>query len=114
MKTTKRKSKTTETTPAAEAGAPAGGVPQDASSGRVIALSSHCTIKDAAALKQELCKVAQATDEVVVDIGAVERVDTTTIQLLSAFVRDRQRRAQKVTWCGVSQAWDEEIGRAHV
>ena len=34
------------------------------------------------------------------DVGKVERVDTSTIQLLCAFVRDRTARDRKVEWVG--------------
>lgn len=76
---------------------------------RVVALSSHCSIKDAAALKRQLLALAHAPETVAVDIGAVERVDTATMQLLSAFARDRAARQQPIEWRGATAAWHEAV-----
>jgi len=72
-----------------------------------VALPGNCTVKDAAALKQTLCSVAQESATVTIDITALERIDTSTMQLLCAFVRDRAARNQPVAWSGASQAFDE-------
>lgn len=69
-----------------------------------IALASNCTVKDAAALKVSLCAVVNADEPVVLDAGSVERIDTATIQLLCAFVRERVERSQAVVWQGTSAA----------
>jgi ABC-type transporter Mla MlaB component len=37
---------------------------------------------------------------VALDVGKVERVDTSTMQLLCAFVRDRSAQQRKVEWVG--------------
>jgi ABC-type transporter Mla MlaB component len=73
----------------------------------VVALPGHCCVKDAAALKQTLCKVAHESATVTVDVAALERIDTAAMQLLCAFVRDRATRDQNVGWSGTSQALDE-------
>lgn len=70
----------------------------------VIVLAANCSVKDAAALKTSLCAAALDSAAVTLDASAVERVDTATIQLLCAFVRDRSSRNQGVTWRGESQA----------
>jgi len=107
MKTTKRKSKTLEKTrtPAAEPAAPA----PAASGEREIVLLSHCTIKDAAALKLELSAKADEAGDVTLDVGSIERIDTASMQLLCAFVRDRARRDRKVIWKGESQVWRDAV-----
>lgn len=69
-----------------------------------VALASNCSIKDAAALKDSLCAVVNADESVVLDASSIERVDTATIQLLCAFVRERQARDQKVVWQDASAA----------
>jgi ABC-type transporter Mla MlaB component len=46
---------------------------------------------------------------VTLDVSAVERVDTATMQLLCAFVRDRGGRKQNVTWRGESQALQDAV-----
>ena len=71
---------------------------------RCIVLAANCSVKDAAALKVSLCAVANESTAVTLDASAVERVDTATMQLLCAFVRDRSGRNQRVTWRGESQA----------
>ena len=60
-----------------------------ASSQPTIVLASNCNVKDAGELKQSLCHYLDDGAPVALDIGKVERVDTSTIQLLCAFVRDR-------------------------
>jgi ABC-type transporter Mla MlaB component len=76
---------------------------------RVVALSSHCSIKDAASLKSQLLALAHAPEAVAVDLGAVERVDTATMQLLCAFARDRADRQQSIEWRGATAAWHEAV-----
>jgi ABC-type transporter Mla MlaB component len=113
MKTSKRKSKTanklaepevSETVAASSEAAASGGM-----STLALALASHCTIKDAAALKLDLCAIAQEDADVSIDVTAVERIDTSTMQLLCAFVRDRMERKQKVLFKGDSQSWSEAV-----
>ena len=113
MKTSKRKSKTANKraepevpeTVAVSFEAAASG----AMSASALALASHCTIKDAAALKLDLCAIAQEDADVSIDVAAVERIDTSTMQLLCAFVRDRMERKQKVLFKGDSQSWREAV-----
>jgi ABC-type transporter Mla MlaB component len=48
----------------------------------------------------ELLKLLEVPAPVVIDVRSVERVDTATIQLLYAFVRDRAERNGMVEWLG--------------
>jgi ABC-type transporter Mla MlaB component len=66
----------------------------------MIVLASNCNVKDAAELKQTLCVHLDAAEPVSVDVGSVERVDTSTMQVLCAFVRDRSAQERKVEWLG--------------
>lgn len=66
-------------------------------------------MKDAAALKAQLCKLANDAAAVTLDIGAIERIDTATMQLLCAFARDRGARDQKVILKGESLSWREAV-----
>jgi ABC-type transporter Mla MlaB component len=113
MKTSKRKSKTANKLAEPE-------IPEtlavardetasDATARSGLALASHCTIKDAAALKLDLCAMAHEQADVSIDVAAVERIDTSTMQLLCAFVRDRMERKQKVLFKGDSQCWREAV-----
>ena len=71
-----------------------------ASSLPMIALASNCNVKDAAELKQSLCHYVDDSAPVALEVGKVERVDTSTMQLLCAFVRDRAAQELKVEWRG--------------
>jgi ABC-type transporter Mla MlaB component len=66
----------------------------------MIVLASNCNVKDAAELKQTLCVHLDDAEPVTVDVGSVERVDTSTMQVLCAFVRDRSAQERKVEWLG--------------
>lgn len=71
-----------------------------ASSQSTIALASNCNVKDAAELKQSLCHYLGDSAPVALEVGKVERVDTSTMQLLCVFVRDRAAQQLKVVWAG--------------
>jgi ABC-type transporter Mla MlaB component len=71
-----------------------------ASSQPTIALTSNCNVKDAAELKESLCHYVDDSAPVALEVGKVERVDTSTMQLLCAFVRDRAAHQRKVEWRG--------------
>lgn len=75
----------------------------------IVVLASNCSVKDAAALKSSLCAFSNHGDAVTLDVSAVERVDTATMQLLCAFVRDRSGRNQGVTWRGESAALQDAV-----
>ena len=66
-----------------------------------IVLATNCNVKDAAELKSSLCQHLE-TAIVSLDVGNVERVDTSTMQLLCAFVRDRVAHQRNVQWLGDS------------
>lgn len=75
----------------------------------LVVLAANCSVKDAAALKTSLCAFSNHGDAVTLDVSAVERVDTATMQLLCAFVRDRNGRNQGVTWRGESEALQDAV-----
>jgi anti-anti-sigma regulatory factor len=97
MKTTRRKRE-----PAPPATPPKAAPP-------VVALASHCSVKDASALKTTLQNAERSEEAVTIDITAVERIDTASMQLLCAFVRDRHARNQSVVWRGTSAALNEAV-----
>ena len=95
MSTKKAKRKRAATPVAAVVeGAPA------APSRPTIALGSNCNVKDAAELKQSLCHHVADSAPVALEVGRVERVDTSTMQLLCSFVRDRAAQQRTVEWAG--------------
>lgn len=123
MKTPKRKPKTANKASVAQDPAPAIATPAlveeivapaivaaaVAKQTPMFALASHCTVKDAAALKVQLLAVAEVDADLTVDVSAVERIDTSTMQLLCALVHDRALRIQRVVFKGESQSWREAV-----
>ncbi|MFL6550632.1 MAG: lipid asymmetry maintenance protein MlaB [Povalibacter sp.] len=73
-------------------------------SANTVSLASNCTVKDALALKHSLIALKDMQAGVVIDASAVERVDTATMQLLCAFVRERVGADREVTWHSPSAA----------
>ena len=66
----------------------------------VIDLPAQCLLRDAAEYRERLLKCVQATS-VVIDAGAVERIDTAFVQVLVAFVRSRaddNRPNESIVW----------------
>lgn len=83
-----------------------------------VALPANCSIRDCAALKSELLKAASLEAAVTVQLAAVERIDTASLQLLFAFARDRKARSLDVVWSGESMAFSQALkalglGAAH-
>jgi anti-anti-sigma regulatory factor len=76
----------------------------DASGTAVIALAANCSIKEVATLRERLIAAVDVSESVVIDAAAVERIDTATLQVLYAFVRDRLAGDREVTWQGVPAA----------
>lgn len=67
-----------------------------------LVLAANCNVKDGAELKRSLCLLLDDSAPVVLDVGKVERIDTSTMQLLCAFARDRAAQQRKVEWIGDS------------
>lgn len=94
--------------PAADGNAPANAAAMaSVSSEPVVTLGSNCTVKDAVALKEALCAIVATPAAVTLDVRAVERIDTATVQVLCAFVRERLAAALPFNWLGVPQALRE-------
>jgi ABC-type transporter Mla MlaB component len=58
-------------------------------------------------LQLSLCGYLETPQCVVLDVANIERIDTAALQLLCAFVRDRNARGFKVQWQGSSAALQE-------
>jgi ABC-type transporter Mla MlaB component len=56
------------------------------------------TIRTVTALQAELAERLDESGNVQIDGGGVERIDTATLQLLAAFVRDLHADARSVEW----------------
>ena len=67
-------------------------------------LQAECTLAESAGLKSALCALLANAEPVTLDAAAVERIDTATLQLLAAFVRDRRLAGGAIEWRSVSAA----------
>jgi ABC-type transporter Mla MlaB component len=90
--------------PAVEAAPAAAAVRQSAPT---LALASICSVKDAAALKESLGRLAESGGAVCLEVGSVERVDTATLQLLCALSVDFKMSDRQLNWSGDSPALRE-------
>lgn len=82
---------------------------EQAATAATIALSGICSIKEVAALRQSLCAMVDTPAPIAIDASAVERIDTATLQLLYAFVRDRVAADREVFWQGVTAALADAV-----
>jgi anti-anti-sigma regulatory factor len=71
----------------------------------VLALSPDCTVAASAALKSSLLGILREPASVTLDIAAVQRIDTAGIQLITAFVRERESLGLPIEWRGTAPAF---------
>jgi phospholipid transport system transporter-binding protein len=71
----------------------------------VFALSADCTVAESAALKSSLLQTLARPTPVTIDITCVQRIDTAGIQLIAAFVREREALGLQVHWRGTAPAF---------
>jgi len=69
-----------------------------------LALPAECILGQTADLKKSLSKAFARNPAITLDLRALARIDAAALQLLAAFVRDRQARNRTVLWQGVP-AW---------
>ena len=69
-------------------------------------LVAECTAAAADSLKSDLARRLDEREAVVVDVSALQRIDTAGLQLLAAFVRDRRVAGRTVQWRGRAAALD--------
>ncbi len=68
-----------------------------------LSLEPVCTISNALELKKTLLDLLEkGQEDVVLDGGAVRRMDTASFQVLVAFVRSMELRGRQVEWSKVS------------
>jgi anti-anti-sigma regulatory factor len=75
----------------------------------VLTLAENCILRDAGALKEQLLKLQDLDASVTIQVGAVQRIETANLQVLSAFVRDRIKTGRQVQWSGESRALSQAI-----
>mgnify|MGYP002712207445 CR=1 FL=1 len=86
----------------------AASAPAQASDGDtpVVQLPADCRLAAQAALKAQLQEVLHK-GEVVLDVNALERVDTAALQLLVLFRRELERQGGTLGWCGENAVLSE-------
>jgi len=78
--------------------------------GRPLTLTAECTVAEAEALKSQLARRLEESQPVIVDVSALQRIDTAGLQLLAAFVRERRTAGLAVTWRGRAAALETAAG----
>lgn len=96
MKTSKRKREA--------APAPAEPAPRAAP---VVVLPAVCTLRETAELKTSLLRWLDSPETVKLDVSGLQRIDTAAMQVLCAFVRDRQSRGLAFGWDGSAAALND-------
>jgi anti-anti-sigma regulatory factor len=71
----------------------------------VFALSADCTVAASTALKSGLLEVLREPTPITLDIASVQRIDTAGVQLIAAFVRERESLGLQVEWRGTAPAF---------
>jgi ABC-type transporter Mla MlaB component len=66
-----------------------------------VSMPADCRIADVGALHTQL-RGALGSSQIVLDGGAVDRVDTAALQLLVVFQREAKQRERQVQWAEVS------------
>jgi ABC-type transporter Mla MlaB component len=76
------------------------------SAGTSIVLPDICTLREIAGLHECL---RAASREATLDGSSVQRIDSTGVQLLVAFVRERRAAHEQIQWRGVSAALSDVV-----
>jgi ABC-type transporter Mla MlaB component len=72
-------------------------------------MTASCTVRDCVALKAALLDLLPIAEPVTVDLHAIERIDTAALQVLCAFVRDRQAAGGTTLWIGGNDHFGEAV-----
>ena len=74
---------------------------EDAAAGpRAVRLPVSTSVRECAALKQQLLLHVEFADAVLIDLTDVELIDTAALQLLFAFSRERTANGRSTIWQG--------------
>lgn len=71
----------------------------------VFALSADCTVAASTTLRAGLLEVLREPASVTLDIASVQRIDTAGMQLITAFVRERESLGLQIQWRGSAAAF---------
>ncbi len=72
----------------------------------VLRLPVQCLLRDAVEYRQRLLDCVYA-ETVLIDVAAVERIDTAFMQVLLAFARSRSDSGEKITWLNINPVFTE-------
>jgi anti-anti-sigma regulatory factor len=67
-------------------------------------LPPECLVSDAEALKADLARIVARTDPVTLDLEQLQRIDTAALQVITSFVRERDKDGHSTVWVGNAQA----------
>ncbi len=102
------KRKSGATTRTSRRGRNARSAPATAAEGKAdsgtFSVAAECTVADANTLKTGLAKLLDSAAAVTLDISAVQRIDTAGLQVIAAFVRERESHGRQVQWHGDAPA----------
>jgi phospholipid transport system transporter-binding protein len=73
----------------------------------VVSLPATCTLRETGDLKAALLRWVDSSEAVKLDVGALQRIDTAAVQVLYAFIRDRQGRNLPFAWEGSAPTLNE-------
>jgi phospholipid transport system transporter-binding protein len=73
---------------------------KSASSPRAVRLPASTSVRECAALKEQLLLHVEFPDSVLIDLSDVELIDTAALQLLFAFSRERTAKGLSTIWQG--------------
>lgn len=89
--------------------------PKQASTPRLSAarlkLGAACTLREATELKSRLLATISATSRVIIDGGAVQRIDAAGLQLLTAFAVRETAAGRRIEWRAASDELRQAAAR---
>ena len=76
---------------------------------QTIRLPASGSVRECAALKQQLLALVESSDAVLIDVTDVEIIDTATLQLLFVFSRERNASDLSTIWQGDSPTFRNAV-----
>jgi ABC-type transporter Mla MlaB component len=68
------------------------------------ALAPECMVSEGITLKAGLAGLLDVSDSVTLDVTDLRRIDTAGVQIIAAFVREREAQGRTVAWQGSAPA----------
>ncbi|HUK02332.1 MAG TPA: STAS domain-containing protein [Steroidobacteraceae bacterium] len=75
----------------------------------LVALPADCMQADVATLKERLSDLLQSVTPITIDAAGVQRIDTASMQLLAAFIRERRSGDRAVALAQPSAAFADAV-----